>query len=279
MLAEHIRHALPASRAEMRIPFFGGGGLELEVLTRPSEQRPWLDRVEPKSIWMNDLNPGVAALWTAVLQEPDRLIDRIKDYKPRIRDFYQLKKDILAGTIHEPVQLGFSFLVLNRISRGGHGVMAGAPVKPVGSRWNSSGLVADVECIHRLLAGRVHDNRCTSEDFEKMLAAEGDYWAFVDPPYVGQGKVCYHLAFKEDDHRRLAAVLRSRGQPFLVTYDNHPLVHDIYSGWAVIERFSHQYGDNRQVATELLIYPRCAAEQVRDQCEGPLSFLFDQERP
>jgi len=275
-LAEHIRHALPVSRAEMRIPFLGGGGLEIEVLTRPSEMRPWLDRVVPDSIWTNDLNPGVAALWTAVIQEPERLIDRILHYQPRVQDFYRIKKDLLAGTVRETVNLGFHFLVLNRISRDGRGVTADVPTNPVYQSWNPAGMVADVERLHRLLRSRVRENHCTSLDFEEVLGATGDYWAFIDPPYVEKGKALYQHNFKEEDHRRLADVLHRRGQPFLMTYDEHPLIRDLYGGWAVIEEFSRVYGDNRKVGTGLLIYPRYAADQVKDQRE-PLAWLLEDE--
>lgn len=70
---------------------------------------------------------------------------------------------------------------------------------------------------------------------------------FIDPPYYAtdQHKFYTH-AFTEDDHVRLRDVLRrnSKRLTFLLTYDDHPAVRDLY-GWAETDNRQWNYAINR----------------------------------
>lgn len=56
---------------------------------------------------------------------------------------------------------------------------------------------------------------------------------YCDPPYVKKGARYVH-DFEEDDHRRLATLLRRFTKTRVVlSYYDHPLVRDLYAGWTI----------------------------------------------
>ena len=52
---------------------------------------------------------------------------------------------------------------------------------------------------------------------------------YLDPPYVEQGEGLYNVFYKNDDHIKLAKFLQKKcTSNWLVSYDDHPLIHKIY---------------------------------------------------
>lgn len=69
-------------------------------------------------------------------------------------------------------------------------------------------------------------------DFERLIRIyDGiDTLFYCDPPYVGT-EAYYNVAFGEADHRRLAGLLRNIKGRFVLSYNDHPFVRELYS-WA-----------------------------------------------
>lgn len=59
--------------------------------------------------------------------------------------------------------------------------------------------------------------------------ATGFSVVYVDPPYHAQGRKLYRHHYKDDDHAALAAFLKGQGYPWLLSYDDHPRVHELYA--------------------------------------------------
>lgn len=79
---------------------------------------------------------------------------------------------------------------------------------------------------------------------------------YLDPPYVGSEDY-YKSPFKADDHARLKAVLEGLKGRFILSYNDHPLVRELYDGYR-IEAISRKTtlagnGDNRQPYAEVII--------------------------
>jgi DNA adenine methylase len=71
-------------------------------------------------------------------------------------------------------------------------------------------------------------------DFEealKLVHPEG--FAYLDPPYYVQGSVLYKYSMSEDDHVRLARVLRAAPFRWVLSYDDCPRIRELYC-WARI---------------------------------------------
>lgn len=82
-----------------------------------------------------------------------------------------------------------------------------------------------------------------SQDFEELIDSLPDgMFLFIDPPYYGADQhKFYNCTFSNEDHHRLAACLERNASrlKFLLTYDDHPDVHWLYT-WVRHHSF-HQW--------------------------------------
>ena len=228
-----------ASRLEYREPFFGAGAVGLDVL----------DGVEPHyTVWINDLDFGMQCLWKAVFDVPDELIALVRAFTPSVDVFYQFRKEDGRRDL-DVVESGFRKLVLHQTSFSGLGAKAGGPIGGrrqssrfnVDCRWNPSRLCLRIVRSNHVLH-QFAQVKITSVDFAKLIVGAPQHaFIYADPPYVEKGSVLYKHGFSEDDHRRLAAALRACQASWVLSYDDHPLVHELYASWARIERVELTY--------------------------------------
>ena len=255
-----IREASLGGGVQYREPFFGGGGLEL--LFEPANFR---------RIWVNDLDAGIAALWTAVIRYPGDLKKRILEFTPSVDAFDAFKKQLLsAKSVPDDrdalVDLGFKKLAIHRISWSGLGTMAGGPLggrpqknsEKIDARWSPEHLCRNIETIHaRFAAFDVHSGACTCLDFAALIEDRScPALLYLDPPYAVKGNTLYQCGFTEMDHVRLAGLLKKTPHSWVLSYDDCPLVRDLYS-WAVLCPLDVGYSiSSPRRTTELLITPR-----------------------
>lgn len=63
---------------------------------------------------------------------------------------------------------------------------------------------------------------------------------FIDLPYIGTGLILYRERMEKGAHITLAARLRGYPYPWIATYDDDPLVRELYR-WAAVENDTHRY--------------------------------------
>lgn len=215
---------------EYREPFFGAGAIGFKVLVTLGGRG---------SVWLNDIDEDLVCLWRSVKDEPHRLCRLITDFTPSVEAFYDFKERDGRGDC-DPVERGFRKLALHRMSVSGFGAMSGGPIGgrtqqtsayQVGCRWTPSTIKRDVFRLSRIL--RRFDNlRITCMDFEALLVNGGeDVFVYLDPPYYEKGGQLYKHSMTDADHARLAAALREAESHWVLSYDDHPRVRELYS-WA-----------------------------------------------
>jgi DNA adenine methylase len=167
------------------------------------------------------------------------------------------------------VDLGFKKLVIHQCSYSGLGTKSGGPLGgaeqkskyPVDSRWSAGYLCSGVDRVHELL-GRV---RVTHLDFEELVKATGSCLLYPDPPYYDKGNDLYQCGFTEEDHVRLRDALCDTEHAWVLSYDKHERVEELYRGFADLEEIRVNYsitapkeGDKRKPSSkpEYLITPR-----------------------
>lgn len=205
--------------------FFGGGGITFKLL-----QEGVLE-----SIIINDFDKPVADLWTYVIQDPDYLCSRVKRFKPSVDRFLKSKRCILGKLDHD---LGFDMLVVNRLSHAGRGVKAGPQggfdqkgKYKIDCRWNPDTLCKNIQKAFELLNSvSIYGNKCWNVNYERLLS-RADFHYF-DPPYWEIGQELYNCSFTEDNHRTLYGHLRYR-HDWILSYNNHPSVVDLYSKYHI----------------------------------------------
>lgn len=223
---------------EYREPFFGAGAIGFAILR---------NLASTSTIWLNDRDYGLRCFWGAVYDVPEELIARIRTFSPSVKAFLQFKSEDLRCDL-DVVEIGFRKLALHQMSFSGLGAKAGGPIGGleqssqynVECRWNPSRLCRHICARHSELR-RFAEVRITAYDFGDVIkGAPASAFIYADPPYVAKGPELYKHSMGDADHRRLAALLYASRAPWVLSYDDHPLVHELY-GWAHIDRVSLTY--------------------------------------
>lgn len=209
-------------------PFFGAGAIGFDVIKSIKRTYP---------VWVNDIDPDMAALWSVVHRNPEDLMAMVDAFQPSVEDFNRFKaSDGQPGT---DVDRAFRKLALHRMSYSGLGYMSGGPLGgqgqssdyKVGCRWNHSSIKKDIWACHKRMR-RLTDFRITSLDFEQVMeGADERTFVYLDPPYYEQGPKLYKHSMTPDDHERLARILRDAKFPWVLSYDDHPEIRRLYD-WA-----------------------------------------------
>lgn len=217
-------------------PFFGSGAIAWKFL-------PYIAG-RGTSVVINDMDPGISALWKSVRDAPRDLVALVTPFKPSPEKFYEFKA--ADGDISiDPVKLGFQKLALHQMSYSGLGFMSGGPLGGreqrseynTSCRWNPVRLHKFIIRYHKLMASfRRFDILCG--DFAAALdkvPAKG--FVYLDPPYFVRGAELYRHSFS-GDHQRLANVLREKRFRWALSYDDCQDIRSLYEGWATIRSFN-----------------------------------------
>ena len=199
-------------------PFAGGGSIALAVAE--------LDLAD--HVTLVELDPDVAAVWRTILGSGS------VEFAYRIRNFVLTEdsaKKALEQTEADLVSRAFRCLLRNRIQRGG--IMApgagflkrGENDKGISSRWYPETLAKRIEQIHALRAKLTF----REEDGLKVLksfAPKHRVAAFVDPPYIANGKGAGVRLYRyhEVDSVKLFKVAQQFSGPMIITYHRSEIV-------------------------------------------------------
>jgi DNA adenine methylase len=243
----------PPDMKEYREPFVGGGGVFFAL--KPQ----WV-----RSRWINDLHPGLIAVYRALAECPNQFIALCRavppalpgeeetfpgapDGTPGVKDGKpvnaRLKAKFDEVCLNEECDQAFRYFFVNRTVFGGR-VNYDRPSrlyfsKPEG--WDVvKGNALDMAARH------VEGAHITCGDFEPLFAEPGDdVWIYADPPYdrdtkaTGNSKLYQH-SFTEADHRRLADAVKASPHRVCLSYadDADGLVRSLYpeADFTIVER-------------------------------------------
>jgi DNA adenine methylase len=205
-------------------PFTGGAGVGLRLL---------LDEYVDEIV-INDLNPGIAAFWRAVLSDTNGFLDLLRQTPVTIDSWHEQHARYASGT-RSDVELGFATFFLNRTNRSG--ILDARPIGgldqkgkwKVDARFNKAALTDRIRAIARYTS-RI--TVCERDGIDLIQDHLSDKRAFIyaDPPYLKDGDDLYMDTLGWSDHQRLARILRDADRWFL-TYDADPRVTDeLYLG-------------------------------------------------
>ncbi len=245
---KHVKVLLdfvPESVEHFVEPFAGTAAMSLAVARR-----------QPlKSLWLNDFDYGMAALWASIYRKPHELSALVEDYIPSAEDFYDFKQSPSSGDL---LRDGFRKLVLHQISYSGLGAKAGSPIGgrnqtgayKVDCRYNPSRLTKWIFANHNTLSA-IDEVRITNLSWVDMESTDG-FW-YLDPPYYREGTGLYlHGGL---DHVGLAERLRTAEHDWLLSYDDVPEVWDLYS-FADVQSFPVTSHLHHKPISDVIIRPR-----------------------
>lgn len=205
---------------ELRETFAGGAGLGLKLLFNS----------DIKGLSLNDADPRIARFWGAVLHNTEAMTDFIDGVHVTIETWEECKYKYNNFYLFPDIEIAQAVLFLNRVNVGGilkGGVIGGKEQKgkyKMDVRFNRDELIRRVEAI----GSRSDDIFYACKDGTRTR----HYWytdfSFVDPPYFEKSDRLYGVGFNLTDHVRLAEQLNYRSDSWILTYDNHPRVQELY---------------------------------------------------
>ena len=234
---------------EFREPFIGGGSVFVHLKQKFPQKR----------FWINDVYSELAAFWRVLQNDSEDLIEQIWSWKSHFTDgkklFYYLRENIKH---FDEKKTAAAFFVFNRVTFSGTTEAGGFSMQAFEKRFTDSSIERLLK-LPELLNGV----KITNSDYENSLCAAGEnVFLFLDPPYFSATNSALYgkngNLHKSFDHERFAEKLRQCPHRWLLTYDDSPLIRELYA-FANITDWSLTYGmrnitaDSQQKASELFI--------------------------
>ncbi|CCV63769.1 DNA-methyltransferase [Alteracholeplasma palmae J233] len=229
--------------------YAGGSGLALKLLLNNDVSK----------IYINDYDYAIYAFWYSLLNRTDEFIELINN-TPVTVEQWRIQKDIYLNPNTDVLTKGFSAFFLNRTNRSG--IITAGPIGgyqqlgnyKIDCRFNKDKLIENI----RTIADRKEDIHVYNLDGVEFLQQidnqENNALIYLDPPYVEQGKALYKNAFDEQAHRALASSVGELQNKWFVTYDDNPLIVELYNGFG-INRFEIGYTvEKKRRALEIAVF-------------------------
>lgn len=191
------------------------------------------------SIQINDLNDGVYHFWKLAVEQPEELCKRIANI-PLTIDEWRRQRAIYLDRTAAPTDHAFATFYLNRTNRSGI-IARGGPIGgtsqlgiwKLGARFNRDALVERVRTV-ATYRDKITVTRDDAFTLVTSLALarkrNGDAsLIYLDPPYYAKGARLYDNFYDDDDHQRIAGALRELTGPWVISYDSHPNILEMYA--------------------------------------------------
>ena len=241
-------------------PFFGGGSIGCEFIKNS----------DITSIWVNDADAALVALWNSVIYHSEELKQMVWEFRPSTDYFYGFKEALSGNSkSDDTIWFGFMKLALHQMSYSGLGTKSGGPLGgkeqsskyKIDCRWSPKNICKKIDELHGLLSEI--NVKCTSLDFADLILDNSqNSLLYLDPPYYVKGNDLYECGFTEADHQRLADLLFQTKHTWVLSYDDCSEIRNLYK-WAVIEELPVKYsitmsgeekGRGKDTEIELLIF-------------------------
>ena len=208
-------------------PFAGGAGIAIKLLLNNDVNR----------IIINDIDPAIYAFWYSALNHADDLCSLVEKTPVTVEQWYK-QKEIYNSKTSKILNIGFATLFLNRTNVSGiikGGIIGGLQQQGpynMDARFTKETLVKKIKDIGELKEQIDLFNLDAIQLFnlEQIKNSKKTFINF-DPPYVSKGAGLYENSFSSADHKKLAAMIKKCGRRWVVTYDVHPLITKLYTGF------------------------------------------------
>lgn len=207
--------------------FAGGAGGAISLLLKG----------HVNSLLLNDLDVTIYAFWKSVKESPEAFIKLIRSTRVSMTEWRRQKAIHDSKDTSDMLALGFSTFYLNRCNHSG--ILGARPIGgmkqngayKINSRYNKITSIAKIEAIAQY-ADSIEVFNLDGVDFLKLLAREyhnRKCLIYFDPPYYQKGPALYLNHFSHQDHEALRDNILECPFPWLLSYDNHENIVDMYS--------------------------------------------------
>lgn len=235
-------------------PYCGGAGVAMNLLINEFVSK----------VHLNDVDPAIHAFWWCVLHDTKEFCRRVKTVKLSVATWRRQRTILNSPADFSKEQLGFAAFFMNRVNRSG--ILAAGPIGGfaqtgewgMDARFNREALCRLIQTI-----AAYKDRICLSQldalDFiqEVLPMLPRRSLVYFDPPYVVKGKRLYKNSYTAEDHGRIANAIRALERPhWIVSYDDVPLITDLYRGFASSSYEINYSANRRSAGGELMFFSR-----------------------
>ncbi len=230
-------------------PYAGGAGLALRLLFEEYVER----------IYINDLDRSIYAFWSSVLSNPDSFCSWIEDVNVSMNSWHEYKEIQNNAESADLLELAKSTFFLNRTNVSGvikGGVIGGYEQKgryKIDVRFNKRDLICRIEKMAQFRSRISVSNLDGLAFVKKMDSKAEDIFMYLDPPYYQKGADLYMNFYSKADHQKLSNHVHRMKKKWMVSYDNHDFILNLYAAEKKILYRLSQSTSNR-VGNEVLIF-------------------------
>lgn len=228
-------------------PYAGGAGLALRLLFEGYVEH----------IYINDLDRSIYAFWTSILNRSDEFCKWMQDVEVSIENWNKFKE--IQSNATDDFELAKSTFFLNRTNISGvikGGVIGGQEQKgkyKIDARFNKNDLVNRIQRIAEM-KNRISVSNLDGLSFiGRLNKKHEEIFIYLDPPYYQKGADLYMNFYSKEDHKRLSKHVYRTKKKWMVSYDNHDFILNLYAEKNKIVYKLSQSASNR-VGDEILIF-------------------------
>jgi len=230
-------------------PYAGGAGLALRLLFEG-----YVDH-----IYINDLDKSIYSFWKSILDSPDEFCEWIEEVDVSVVNWKKYKT--LQNNVEhaQSFELAKSTFFLNRTNISGvikGGIIGG--LKQTGrykidARFNKSDLIRRIQKIKTV------KNRISVSNFDglyfvnKLDKKKEEIFIYLDPPYLQKGANLYMNFYSKEDHEKLSKMVHQLRKKWIVSYDNHDFILNLYAEQSKIMHNLSQSASNR-TGNEIFVF-------------------------
>jgi DNA adenine methylase len=232
--------------------YAGGAGVALKLLLEG-----YFDTIS-----INDIDPGIYAFWSSVLNENAALCELIYNTPVDISTWRHQKFVLANHKEHTNLQVGFATFFLNRCNRSG--ILKGGVIGGVNQdgKWKLDVRYNKMDLIRRIeLIGDFNDRiflfGLDAMDFiiHHHKTYDRKSLLYLDPPYYKKGKGLYRNFYDHNDHLKISKLIKGLDKVnWFITYDNVDQIKEMYSEFRTLEYSLSYTAQNKTVGSEILIF-------------------------
>ncbi len=233
-------------------PYAGGAGAGLYLLTEG-----YIDH-----LYINDLNPGIAAFWRSVLRNTDEFVDLVRREPISVGRWHEHRQTYLSGETSSELDLGFATFYLNRCNRSG--ILTARPIGgldqtgrwKIDARFNREELCRRIQLIAEYRDSVTVTSLQALEFLRRRSRSKKLTFCYVDPPYLNKGEDLYMSMQSWNDHEALSKCLSRLQHPWVLTYDVEERIRALYPLQRCLRYSISHTAQERRVGSEFMFFSR-----------------------
>ena len=230
-------------------PYAGGSGLALKLLFNEYV----------KEIFINDLDKSIYSFWKSILDKNLQFCDWLEDVDVTIDNWKHYKAVQKNAEFEDEFEIAKSTFFLNRTNISGvikGGIIGGLKQEgkyKIDARFNKYDLISRIRRIEEF-KDRINLSNLDGLKFiRKMNNKKDDVFIYLDPPYYQKGADLYMNFYSKKDHKMLCKNVSKIKKKWLVSYDNHEFILNLYEKHEKVVYRLSQAASNR-VGNEVLVF-------------------------